>query len=301
MNTASKVDELIQKWIKETDSKAEIAVNIAEACIGWSYVFGARGEYCTPANRRKRDWEGHPTIKSKCKNFDGDGSCSGCKWYPSGGKTRCFDCRGFTYWVLKQVDIIINGAGATSQYNNDDNWSEKGKIADMPNVVCCVFKQSGKTMEHTGLHIGNGQIIHCSNGVQTGKTTDNGWTHYAIPNGMDGKIDPDRKPTLRRGDKGEYVTLLQTQLDRKGYDIGKSGIDGIFGKATEAAVKKFQTDNGLTADGIVGKKTWEALGEVTPTKLYTVHIPFMTETQAQALIDRYPGAYKTVEGGENNA
>jgi hypothetical protein len=55
MNTASKVDELIQKWIKETDSKAEIAVNIAEACIGWSYVFGARGEYCTPANRRKRD------------------------------------------------------------------------------------------------------------------------------------------------------------------------------------------------------------------------------------------------------
>ena len=39
-------------------------------------------------------------IKDKCKNFDGNGSCSGCKWYPDSSRTRFFDCRGFTYWVL---------------------------------------------------------------------------------------------------------------------------------------------------------------------------------------------------------
>lgn len=302
MNTASKVDELIKKWMTETDSKAEIVVNIAEACLGWPYVFGARGQYCTPSNRKARIRSDHPTIYTKCQVLTGPKtSCSGCKFYP-GGPTRFFDCRGFTYWLFRQIGITINGAGATSQYNDNANWSEKGLIADMPrDIVCIVFKDVKGTKEHTGIYIGNGQIIHCSNGVQTGKITDKGWTHYAIPKGLDGKIDPDRKPTLKRGDKGQYVTLLQTQLDRKGYDLGSYGIDGDFGKATEAAVKKFQTDNGLTADGIVGKKTWDALEEVTPTKLYTVHVPFLTETQAQALMDRYSGAYKTVEGGENNA
>lgn len=64
--------------------------------------------------------------------------------------------------------------------------------------------------------------------------------------------------SLKRGSSGTLVTTLQTKLKRWGYYSG--AIDGKFGPQTEAAVKYFQRANGLTADGIVGTKTANALG-----------------------------------------
>ncbi|MFB4339032.1 peptidoglycan-binding protein [Pantoea sp. CS_6] len=63
---------------------------------------------------------------------------------------------------------------------------------------------------------------------------------------------------LRLGDRGDAVAVLQKLLVDKNYKVS---IDKIFGKNTELAVKKFQTDNKLYPDGIVGRKTWEALGK----------------------------------------
>lgn len=62
---------------------------------------------------------------------------------------------------------------------------------------------------------------------------------------------------LRYGDRGPLVELLQTALNRAGYDTG--GVDGIFGARTLRAVRAFQTANGLNADGIVGPMTRRAL------------------------------------------
>lgn len=64
-------------------------------------------------------------------------------------------------------------------------------------------------------------------------------------------------PVLRKGAKGNTVKAVQQLLAAKGYKIGKT--DGIFGANTEAAVKRFQAANGLTADGIVGKDTYTKL------------------------------------------
>lgn len=58
-------------------------------------------------------------------------------------------------------------------------------------------------------------------------------------------------PTLRKGDKGDWVQYLQ--------ELCPLVDDGIFGSDTEAAVKNFQSNMGLSADGIVGPLTWEAL------------------------------------------
>lgn len=61
--------------------------------------------------------------------------------------------------------------------------------------------------------------------------------------------------------KGENVKKVQSQLEKKGYSVGRTGIDGKYGKNTLAAVKKFQSANSLTVDGIVGPKTWAKLFE----------------------------------------
>lgn len=65
--------------------------------------------------------------------------------------------------------------------------------------------------------------------------------------------------TLRKGDKSEAVVALQTLLIKAGYSVGSYGADGDFGTASDAAVKKFQSEHGLTADGVCGKDTWSAL------------------------------------------
>jgi hypothetical protein len=256
--------------------------------------------------------EEHPTIKSKCKNFDGSGSCSGCKYYP-GGKTRAFDCRGFIYWVLLQVyGWKLMGAGCTSQWNNKDNWKAKGKISDgIPaNTLVCLFYSKDnkeKTWEHTGFGFNN-ETVECSSGVQHFTSRNKKWTHWAVPACIDGQIptpepvpvDPsgETRPTLKRGSNGEYVKELQRLLTGRGYSVGSCGIDGDFGRATEAALKEFQRDCGLTADGICGPKTWAAFDGRSDTNLYTVHIPCMPLPKAQAIANQYPGAYLTAEGGE---
>ena len=68
---------------------------------------------------------------------------------------------------------------------------------------------------------------------------------------------PDPLPVLRRGSRGKSVRYLQQKLLAKLYPVGIA--DGIFGSNTERQVKAFQEENGLTADGIVGKNTWAKL------------------------------------------
>ena len=62
----------------------------------------------------------------------------------------------------------------------------------------------------------------------------------------------------RLGSRGEEVRKIQQKLKNWGYYSG--GVDGIYGTQTQNAVKSFQRKNGLTADGIAGKDTLNAMG-----------------------------------------
>jgi Putative peptidoglycan binding domain len=63
--------------------------------------------------------------------------------------------------------------------------------------------------------------------------------------------------TLKPGDQGAQVKVLQRALARLGYPSG--AVDGDYGRATQDAVKRFQTASKLAADGVVGSKTLAAL------------------------------------------
>ena len=62
---------------------------------------------------------------------------------------------------------------------------------------------------------------------------------------------------VRRGARGNLTRIIQGTLYARGYDA--HGFDGIFGPGCERAVRAFQHNSGLWADGIVGPNTWAAL------------------------------------------
>lgn len=66
-------------------------------------------------------------------------------------------------------------------------------------------------------------------------------------------------PLLKRGASGDAVTGLQNGLRKfggVGSETDPGAVDGEFGPKTEAAVKAYQTQLGLTVDGLVGDHTW---------------------------------------------
>lgn len=296
MYNYDEVDNMVEQWKKQGLAKEELIVKTAEAELGWPYVWGAVGAQCIPskrqyyANRSSCPEAEAKLIISKCQALNGSGkSCGGCTYYPDNMRVLIDDCQGFVKQVCSRFGISFTGGGATSMWNGSDNWSEKGTRDTLPEKLCCIFWQASdkKTMSHIGFYIGNGMMIHCSGSVKKEKISSK-VTHWAIPRGLGGSTPmPDKKPTLRKGSKGEYVTLLQTMLIQRGYDCGSYGADGSFGNATLNAVKKFQLDNGLQMDGIVGTATWAALDNPVEIEYYTVTIPGLPKYEAEAIVKQY--------------
>lgn len=238
----------------------ETIVKLAESQIGAPYVYGTWGQLCTPA-LRKRYANYNPSQRDitykRCPVLsDKQSTCTGCKY----DGMMAFDCRGFTHWAFYEVDIDITGGYVKRQWT-DDNWAEKGEVATMPDAVCCVFTSD---FGHTGLHVGGGRVIHCSGEVKEDRITGGrDWKYYAIPKKLYSPEELAKMPRggfsrmLKKGMSGADVTALQVKLNALGYECGTA--DGKFGKKTEAAVKAFQTDHGLTADGIAGPETLKLL------------------------------------------
>jgi hypothetical protein len=73
-------------------------------------------------------------------------------------------------------------------------------------------------------------------------------------------------PTIRKGDSGGAVKILQDTLHRvwasEGWEpsIGSFEQPGVFDHRTDYAVKLYQVRKGLARDGVVGPKTWGSLG-----------------------------------------
>jgi len=85
--------------------------------------------------------------------------------------------------------------------------------------------------------------------------------HHLTVDGVVGvKTWADLIVTVKAGNTGYAVRAVQVQMNYRSTRYGyRVAVDGIFGQVTELAVGAFQAAGGITADGIVGPVTWQAL------------------------------------------
>lgn len=69
--------------------------------------------------------------------------------------------------------------------------------------------------------------------------------------------------SVRPGARGPAVEDIQRRLLVLGFDLGSTGVDGVFMGATADAVVEFQSGTSLSADGVVDEATWSALVDAT--------------------------------------
>ena len=107
----------------------------------------------------------------------------------------------------------------------------------------------GMTGAATGAHLHLGMT----------KIGSNVWLNPEKPDVLPDKYNLTRY--LKKGCKGSDVKEYQKVLKAKGYDIGKCGVDGVFGNDVYKATKKYQKDKKLKiVDGVVGKETAHSIG-----------------------------------------
>jgi peptidoglycan hydrolase-like protein with peptidoglycan-binding domain len=101
---------------------------------------------------------------------------------------------------------------------------------------------------------------------------------------------------LSQGASGVDVRRLQRLLTMI-KDLDYTGIDGVFGPATETAVKGFQQSAGLVVDGIVGPATWGALPADPDTPLLQQGSAGPEVKAAQQALHQYAVSYGTADPG----
>jgi peptidoglycan hydrolase-like protein with peptidoglycan-binding domain len=142
--------------------------------------------------------------------------------------------------------------------------SETGPISTMPDEPGLVVWKDG----HIGVYVGGGYTVEMKGfayDCKRNKLSSGPWKKWGrLPPSMIRYTDapaPEPAPTpapvklgdreLKKGDKGDDVKELQRDLMKLGYKLPRYGADGDFGSETGKAVKAFQTDHHLTADGVM--------------------------------------------------
>lgn len=225
---------------------------------------------------------------SKYKDYE-MGAKYGKKWIGH----RVVDCSGLTSKLGEKFGLKYYH-GSNSSWRNDCVYKgEKIKGMKLPAGAWMYTGTSWNSHGHIGIVDESGEWVIEAQGTKAGvtrtKVSASKWTYWGLGKGIefdfipgqesastapvtepqkpaeqpatDTKPEPAAKtyPTLRRGARGENVTLLQTMLSKDG---SKLAIDGIFGPGTQSAVRAFQKKYDLKVDGIVGPQTWKKLREL---------------------------------------
>ena len=139
------------------------------------------------------------------------------------------------------------------------NINPYGKVNGVPTILC------HQDSYQYGMGTNHADVYHWFR--RYGKTMDNVRADVAaLLKGTQAVApapsSPNGQRELGRGDKGDDVKQLQTQLIKLGYRLPLYGADGDFGAETDTAVRLFQQKNGLRVDGIVGNNTREKIEQL---------------------------------------
>lgn len=203
----------------------------------------------------------------------------------STASTKYYWCVVFIWWLFQQAGLSrlfydggkIASCGSLKTYAKQrGQWVTSGyRRGDL-----IMFNFSGKSApQHIGICVEvNGSKITTIDGNtgagESGSQDNGGMVQIRTRNvscvvgayrpKYEGSVDVAKiqtvtvnAPVLKKGVNHEAVKILQAYLNASGYNCGD--VDGDFGTKTDAALRAFQKDHGLTVDGICGQKTWAAI------------------------------------------
>lgn len=246
------------------------------------YIWGTAGRLWTAGDQKalEEKYRRDPVKYADLKI----GAEYGSKWI----NHRVWDCSGLTSERARQLGLSYHH-GSNSSYNGDCEYKGvKTKDMKLP-IGAWVYTGSKNNHPHIGVVVDDEWVVEAQGtkaGVVKTKISLAKWTYWGLGKGMEFDFVPGmsgnptkkepvsptvpaeslkpavqekKRPTIRRGDRGEYVKELQTILRKTGSNLA---VDGIFGIGTQSAVRTFQKKHGLVVDGIVGPKTWAELLKV---------------------------------------
>ena len=150
------------------------AVEKALSLVGQGYIYGAKGQICSPVFRQQQAAQ----YPDQADNI----LTTGAKW---DGKP-VWDCAQLTRAVAKEGGVSLV-SGATSQWKKTA-WDEYGSVGTLPEgETVFLFRQQEKNsdvMQHTGVALGDGTCVHARGtayGVVRQQIDEYPWTHWARP------------------------------------------------------------------------------------------------------------------------
>ncbi len=176
-------------------------------------------------------------------------------------KAACFDLNEITDKCecdcssLMHVCAVVGGANLKYGINGHTTWTlasaleasgDYEKLTDAKYLTSDRYLKRGDILINTDAH--------------TAMALENGAGEATVPltQGSQSGIYMSLKlPLLKQGSESDAVWTMQTMLTARGYDT--KGADGEFGPNTLTALKTFQSDMGLEADGECGANTWTML------------------------------------------
>ena len=190
---------------------------------------------------------------------------------------RVWDCQGLADgYVSEQTSVKVN----VRARNNYASWCGVKGEGDIPGDRrvrgAAVFMDNGDYIHHVGylvrpvdsaLPSGDWWVVEARgvmHGVVRTRLSERRWNkwgwmtkYFEYDEALETGPAEYGHRNLMRGMTGEDVRALQMDLIAMNYSCGRWGADGEFGRATESALKAFQKDHGLEADGVAGPKTYD--------------------------------------------